>query len=349
MGTSLDDAGDASSKERADSIGPGIERREAAAVTSEVPDRVWRLASAIRAPRGLTSEGLRERFGDLEQVEPAPGQVWRAHWDDVSRLVLLLGNEQRWWRVAPVSIEPTGEDERSLVLDGTRTTFGVEVTVWAGLIRSIPTGTLSRILDEWDEGIAAWCRDTANGRETAPPPGTRRGRPVGGLWETGSSTRATLADELEVLAEAPLVPTLATSTVDLRAAAKAVGLKAVVETLDVAQPEAMAILSRKQPVTAAQAKVLGSLFNMPAEDIAAAAGSLPVDLAVELEQPRWRRTWQRLAGQFGGTEVMARLTAGFGTCGMAYRQTGTSTPDWRARLGQWLSTQPDLESGPPDE
>lgn len=318
-------------------------------MTSEVPDRVRRLASAVRAPRGLTSEGLRERFGDLEQVEPAPGQVWRARWDEVSRLVLLLSAEERWWRVAPVSIEPTGEDERSLVLEGTRTVFGVEVTVWAGLTRSIPTGTLSCVIDEWDQDVPAWCRDTVIGREAPPPPGTRRGQPIADLWATGSPTRGTLADELEVLAEAPLVPTVATSTVDLRAAAKTVGLRAVVETLDVAQPEAMAILSRKQRVTVAQAKALGSLFNLPAEDIAAASGSLPVDLAVELEQPRWRRTWRRLARQLGGTEVMARLTAGFGTLGMAYRQTGTSTPDWRARLGQWLSMQPDLESGPPDE
>lgn len=317
-------------------------------MTSEVPDHIQRLAAAIRAPQRLTAAGLRDRFGDLAQVEPAPGQVWRARWGEVARLVLLLEAEDRLWNVVPVSVEPTGEDESSLVVDGSRTAFEVEVTAWAGLCRSIPTGTLSRIVDQWDHDVSDWCRSTADGIAVEAPPGTRPGHPISVAGDSSSSTRDTLADDLEVLAEAPLVPTSSTSAVNLRVAAKSVGLAAVVSALGLPQPEVMLILQRKRPVTAEQASALASLFKLPAQEITAAAGALPVDLAVELEQPRWRSTWRRLARRFSGDEVMARLTAGYGTFGMAYRQTGVSAPDWRGRVGQWLSTQSDLE-GSADE
>jgi hypothetical protein len=114
-----------------------------------------RLAARMRVPRGLTTSGLSDRFGDPREVQPASGHVWRADWDGVARLVLLLTAEDRRWRVVPVSVEPTGEDERFLVAEASSTVFAVEVTAWAGLAPSIPTGTLSVVIDQWSPQITS--------------------------------------------------------------------------------------------------------------------------------------------------------------------------------------------------
>ncbi len=322
---------------------PPPPRKEAPVVTAEIPDRVRRLAASAQAPHALTTGGIRERFGEPARVRPSAGQVWRATWADVSRLVLLVEAKERYWRVAPVSVEPTGEDHDTLVLSPESTVFGLEVTVWAGLARSIPTGTLSRIVDTWPVEITSWCGDTSAGSIGDPPSGARRGRPGSEPWDGGAMVRVALTDDMDVLAAAPLVPTQQTAQVDLRAAARAVGLRAVVDALGTSQPETMQILSGKRPTTQAQAQALAPLLGFSVDDIMAASGSLPFDLAVELEQPWWRSTWQALARYFQGSETSARISVGFGVFGMAYRQTGETAPDWRGRIGQWLATQPGLQ------
>jgi plasmid maintenance system antidote protein VapI len=314
-------------------------------VTADLPDRLRRLAAAMQVPRALTVAGLRDRFGDLDQVEPAAGQVWRAEWEDVSRLVLLLAAEERQWRVVPVSVEPTGEDDDSLVVDAGRTVFPVEVTAWAGLSALIPTGTLSRVIDDWGPEITAWCTDTAVGTLHEPPADTRRGRPATDPYGGSVTVRASVADDLDILVAAPLVPVQTSAVVDLKAATVRVGLTAVIDALGLPQPTVMKIVQGKHPVTEQQAQVLAGLFGYAVEDIMAAASGLPLDLATELEQPRWRKTWRSLSRRLGVSEYAARLRAGYGTFATAFRQTGRTEPDWRSRISQWLAAHEDEIGG----
>lgn len=316
-------------------------------MTADLPDRLRRLAASVQVPRALTTAGLRDRFGDPGDVEPAAGQVWRAEWDDVSRLVLLVAVEGRRWRVVPVSVEPTGEDDHSLVVAADRTVFAVEVTAWAGQATSVPTGTLSRVIDRWSPEITSWCTDAAGGTLREPPAGARRGRPITDPYDGSATIRASLTDDLDVLVAAPLVPTQAPAAVDLKAAAGRVGLRSVVAALALPQPTVMKIVQGKQPATVDQARVLAGLFGCTTEDIIAAAGGLPLDLAVELEQPRWRDTWRSMARRLRVSEVAARLRVGSGTFAVAFRQTGGAAPDWRGRIEQWLSAHQD-ETGQGD-
>jgi hypothetical protein len=313
-------------------------------VTADLPDRLRRLAAAMQVPRALTVAGLRDRFGDPDQVEPAAGQVWRAEWEDVSRLVLLLAAEERQWRVVPVSVEPTGEDDDSLVVDAGRTVFPVEVTAWAGLSALIPTGTLSRVIDDWGPEITAWCADTAAGTLHEPPAGTRRGRPATDPYGGSVTVRASLTDDLDILVAAPLVPVQTSAVVDLKAATGRVGLPAVINALGLPQATVMKIVQGKHAVTEQQAQVLAGLFGYAAEDILA-AGGLPLNLATELEQPRWRKTWRSLSRRLGVSEYAARLQVGYGTVATAFRQTGGTAPDWRSRIGQWLAAHEDEIGG----
>lgn len=316
-------------------------------MTADRPDRLRQLITSIQAPRALTTAGLRDRFGDAGNVEPTVGQVWRATWDDVSRLVLLVTVEDRRWRVVPVSVEPTGEDDRSLVIAADQTAFAVEVTAWAGRATSIPTGTLCRVIDRWSPGIVSWCADAASKARREPPAGTRPGRRITDPFDANTTIRARLTDDLDVLAAAPLVPTQTPASLDLRAAALSVGLRSVVAALALPQPTVMRIVQGKQPATPEQAQVLAGLFECTTEDIIAAAGGFPLELAVELEQPRWRDTWRSMARRLKVSEAAARLQVGFGTFAAAFRQTGGAGPDWRGRIEQWLAAHQD-ETGQGD-
>jgi hypothetical protein len=302
---------------------------------ADLPDRIHSLAERTKVPPALTTAGLRERFGDPREVEPAPGQVWRADWDGVVRLVLLLTLADRLWRVVPITVEPTSEDDQCLVAEVASTAFSVEVTAWAGLATSIPTGTLGTVLDQWTQEATAWCTAAAAGTFGEPPEGARRGR-VRTLYDWTDTVRAELADDLEKLAVAPLVPTRAPDTVDLKVAAARVGLRNVITGLGIPQNVVMKIVQGKQPPTAEQAQVLAGLFGFAVEDVMAAA-SLPEGLAVELERPRWRNVWRSMARRLQIGEAQARVRVGFGTFAVAFRQTGGAAPDWRSRIEQWLS------------
>jgi hypothetical protein len=308
-------------------------------VTTDLPESVRVLASSLRVPPALTTDGLRERFGDPDGIDPVAGHVRRAEWGNVSLLVLLLGAaDERHWRVVPVSIDPTGEDKNSVVVGTQRTVFPVEVTAWAGLPACLPTGVLSRLVDVWDPDVTTSCASPG----TAPPPGTRRGRSMV-PYGRDAEIRADLQDMLENLADAPLVPVRTTAALDVAAAAASVGLDVVVAALGIALPAVVKIVKGKATVTGDQAAVLARLFDVPVRDVLTAVNGLPSELAVELERPRWRNVWRRWAAELRRAEDAVRLQVGTNVLALGYRQTGgTGTPDWNSRIAHWF-TEHDLE------
>ena len=66
------------------------------------------LAHAAAQPQ-LTEPALRERFGRPDGWPLRAGAVWRARWDDVALLVLLVGNPTAMTvAVTPVTFDDTG-------------------------------------------------------------------------------------------------------------------------------------------------------------------------------------------------------------------------------------------------
>ena len=141
------------------------------------------LAAAAAVPEALRETSRRSRFGPVEQISVTPGQIWRARRDDVVVFLLILGpvvTDERAGlavHVAPVSIDPPGEDEQSLVLELGLTSFGVEVTVWAGLDLFAPIRVLDDILDEVTTEVVDGCLALVRGStDMLVPAGARRGR-----------------------------------------------------------------------------------------------------------------------------------------------------------------------------
>ena len=310
----------------------------------DVARRFLDLAQQSRGPQALSEDGLRERFGEPTEVELETGQVWRARWDEVSVLVLLVELAGRDVLVAPVTIDPPAEDERAAVLEGSNTVFGVECTLWAGMTTTLPMRVLDRVMDAWPAEIVRWTSCAAQDHPEPVPAGARPGQPIRSELDPAAELRAELADELEALCQAPGLPverpgattqglaSLLGPTLDLAALCSALGLQ---------QPDVMKLLRGKVPLEPEQIEAVSQATGLPAEEIASTVRPLPLRLAQTLEHPRWRAVWTQRAERLQVTEAQARLASGYGTFALAARETGGGEPDWDARLRQFLREQDD--------
>ncbi|MGW0582227.1 hypothetical protein ACWD25_41285 [Streptomyces sp. NPDC002920] len=313
-----------------------------------LPQRFLDLAQRARGPRALSEAGLRERFGDPAQVELTTGQVWRARWDEVSMLVLVLDVDDLEVSAVPVTIDPPGEDETSVVVDGSRTAFGVDTTVWAGLVCCVPMRVLERVVDTWDDDIVGCTTARAQDRPGPVVAGLREGQPIRSALEPAAEVRAGLADDLEYLQRAPGLP-IQESGRPAGSLASLLGdrldLGALCAALQLPQPEVMRLLRGKTPLSLDQVDTVASATGLPAEQITRTIRPLPADLVQAVEHPRWRSVWVRRARRLGVSETQARLSGGYGTFALAARQTGGGAADWDARLRQFLRSEDGVEGG----
>ncbi|MFI5796864.1 hypothetical protein [Streptomyces sp. NPDC051677] len=304
-----------------------------------VPQRFLDLAAAVRAPKELSVEGLRARFGNPAEVRLAVGQVWRARWEEASLLVLVLAIADREVNAVPVTIDPPGEDAASLVVDGARTAFGVESTVWAGLAGPVPLRVLDRVVDLWEPDLVAWAAEMADGGAPSVPAGARQGTVPASVFDASEEVRAELEDELDALRAAPGLP-------EAKGTEKVVSLGALLNglpdlpvlgaALGVPQPEVMRILRGSVPLKPGQVEAVASATGLSVDAVAKTVRPLPAALVAAAEHPRWRETWIRRAKRLGVSEGEARLSGGYGTLALAARETGGAEPDWEGRLRQFL-------------
>ncbi|MFE4828113.1 hypothetical protein [Streptomyces sp. NPDC056672] len=304
-----------------------------------VPQRFLDLAAAARAPKALSIGSLRTRFGDPTEMQVSVGQVWRARWEETSLLVLVLAIAAREVHAVPVTIDPPGEDAASLVVDGARTAFGVESTVWAGLAGPVPLRVLDRVVDAWESDLVTWAAETAVGEPSPVPPGARQGVIPMSVFDVSEEVRAELEDDLEALRSAPGLPA-ATGTEKVAALAALLSgppdLPALGTALGVPQPEVMRILRGLVPLKPEQVEAVAGVTGLPVDAVAKTVRPLPAALVAAVEHPRWRETWIRRAQRSGISEGDARLFGGYGAFALAARQTGGEEPDWEGRLQQFL-------------
>jgi hypothetical protein len=307
----------------------------------DIPQRLLDLAEQGRARPELRGEGLRARLS--AQMTITSGQVWRARWDDVIVLVLVLDVMDREVRAVPVTIDPPVEDEHCLVLsEDAATVFGVEVTAWAGMVGGIPVRVLDQPIDAWDDALVQGVRDAAASRAVSVPPSTRRGKPIRSELDPAAALRAHLTDDLDSLRNAPSLPA-ETPGITTPTLAELLGpeldLAALCTALGLPQPQVMTLLRGKAVLTPDQVDTVARATGLSVEQINGTFRPLPLAQVVRMEHPRWRSVWTQRARQLHLTEEQARLRTSYNVFAMAARETGGQEPDWDQRLARFLQDE----------
>ena len=121
-------------------------------------DRLQELISLVHAAAQpqLTESALRERFGRSDGWPLRAGAVWRARWDDVALLVLLVGNPTATTVAATsVTFDDTEAGSDTLVVDFP-SGRGATLAVWRTLRRDLPLALLDRPVGELPLAVIAW-------------------------------------------------------------------------------------------------------------------------------------------------------------------------------------------------
>jgi hypothetical protein len=325
-------------------------------MTRKVPDRVLAAARAARAPEALTEAARRKRFGPVAELPIEPGQLWRARTASVVMFLLLLDGlddeaepDRRRILAAPTTVDPPGEDDRSLVLNETANVFGVEVTVWAGLAKPVPIHVLEDILDQVPGGIVEYCRTLTMGEEplAALPAQSRRGHPIRSAFAPSAEVRSDVEDEWSTLVESAGLP-VANAAIpgELARPKLPLRLAQVMQALGLPQPAAMQLLRGKYPLTPEQAQQLAEVAGLSESDVLDTVHPLPAGVVSAVEHPRARMRLLQLASRTGRSEEQTRRGAAYAVYALAARETGGAGA-WRQRLDRWLDSK--LASGPHDE
>ncbi|PWK89496.1 hypothetical protein C8D88_102770 [Lentzea atacamensis] len=309
--------------------------------------RLLQFAEQVRVPETVSPEGLAARFGAPSDLEVRVGQVWRARWDDISALLLITGVEDLTIEGVPVTLDLPAADDRVFVVEGTLTAFGVDATAWIGLSERFPLRVLEQPVDRWiDELVDGIRAAVADDAATAPPEPAARI-----AFASEAVMWAELADDLAALRAVPALPheVEGESPTTLRSLfGKGLDLRVLVEALrplGYAQPDVMALLNGKKPLTPDAADAVAKVTGFEREKIEAAVVPLPRGFVAEVDHPRWRQVWQRRAERYGLDEATARLDGSYEFFARAARETGSGQVDWRARLTQYVQREEDGSAG----
>jgi hypothetical protein len=291
-----------------------------------------RLAHSVAQPQ-LTEAALRERFGRSVHWPLLPGVVWRARWDNVVLLVLLVGNPTVATVTAiPVTFDATGADADTLLVTSA-SGRGVRLAVWRSLRRDLPLAVLDRPIDELAPAVVAW---TAAG---PVPDDAQPGGPTLPSAAPRGPVRADLQDDLDALIAAfpaltPVPSRRSATGIRKRVSPSEEQFAALMTRLGVSLPVVLELVDgKRQPSPEDAAALLDVLGVTP--DVTPP----PADLVVEMYHPRWKATVLDLARRDDVNEAAARTAMASGAFALAARQTGEQTPDWRERLARWADAE----------
>lgn len=298
-----------------------------------IPKHLLALAHAAAAPAELQERSC-------EEIKP--GQIWRARWEGISVAVLVVGalseeNRELCVPVVPITIEPHGENEQSLVIDSFANMFGIEVALWLGLKKEIPLRTLDICFGEMPNQITAYCELVSRDESAEVPYGARIGRPITSVFADDAEIEATLEDELAELAQAKglVVEDSGPTRLHLREQIAHIDLDDVMAELNITQAVAMQVLRGHARLTVGQIQILARLANMNPEDVSQLFQGLPGAVILAVEHPRWRRELDRLAAHSGRKVYEVREEAAHEILAMAARQT-RSSHSYDDRLARWI-------------
>jgi plasmid maintenance system antidote protein VapI len=274
---------------------------------------------------------------EAEPGDPTPGQLWRARWDDVVELVLLLAVGDADVAAAPISLDDRYADEDTVILQRMQTSLATTVAVWTGLARRLPMCVLDRLLGMVDVDVtdSAWI-------DSAVSAGATRGRAAVGPLDAVNHVRARIGDSIGSLAEATWAPS-GTGALGKLLASTSVNPQQLVDLLDVKPQTALAMCRGQRAATPEQAEKLAPVLKMPDQAVLEANPAPPRGLVQRMSRPRRRAQVNQLATRRGVEERSAWLSATYAVYALAARQTGPQTePAWDERIDQYF--QVTLES-----
>jgi hypothetical protein len=290
-----------------------------------------RLAHTAAQPQ-LTEPALRERFGRSDHWPLRPGAVWRARWDDVVLLVLLVGNPTATSVTAtPVTFDTEAEPDTLLVTSTSGR--GVRLTVWRTLRRNLPLAVLDRPIDELAPAVVAW---TADG---PAPDDAQLGGPTLPSAASRSPVRADLEDDLDALIAAvpaltPVPSRQSATGIQKRVSPSEEQFAALTTRLGVSLPVVLDLVDGKRQPSPEEAAAVLDIVG-----VAPQVTPLPAELVVEMYHPRWKAAVLDLVRRRDVNEAVARTVMASGAFALAARQTGEQTPDWRERLARWADAE----------
>lgn len=279
--------------------------------------------AAERLRRAVAAAALPADVATGQASEPAAGQLWRARWEQLATLVVILQTTtDEAVEVAPAAPDADYADEQALVIPADDVPVRRELVVWLGLARPVPI----RVLDTCFGALArGWRARAVHGMRVASAADPR------------TEYRAHLTSTLGQLAESPAwVPVGAGTLADgLRRAG--VTPTDLVNRLDVTPQAALAVLRGDAPVTAVQATQLARLLDRSADDILAANPAPDHGVVLAMDQPRFKRRVLCLAAQQRTSEREARLTAAYGAAFAARQNQLSAAADWAERLDRYFA------------
>ena len=290
------------------------------------------LAHAAVQPQ-LTELALRERFGRSDGWPLRAGAVWRARWDDVALLVLLVGNPMATTvAVTPVTFDDTGADADTLLV-AFPSGRGAALAVWRTLRRDLPLALLDRPVGELPLAVIAWA---AGG---PVPDDARLAGPALPSVVFRSPVRADLEDDLDGLIAAVPALTPVASRRAVTGARKRVlpseeQFAVLMARLGVSLPVVLDLVDGKREPSPEEAAALRDIIGITPE-----VTPPPAELVIEMYHPRWKATVLDLAGRRDMKEAAARAVMASEAFALAARQTGDQIPDWRERLARWADAE----------
>jgi hypothetical protein len=254
-------------------------------------------------------------------------------WDDVSLLVLLVSNPTPTTvTVTPVTFDDTGADADTLLVTAAAAN-GVPLAVWRTLRRDLPLAVLDRPVDELASAVIAW----AIGGQA--PDDAQLGGPTLPSVASRSPVRADLEDDLDTLIAAvpaltPTLPKAAAAGPRKRISPSDEQFAALMVRLEAELPTVLDLVDGKRQPNPDEAAVLLDILGVTPEVVPP-----PVELMIEMYQPRWKVTVLDLARRHDLGEAVARMAMANGAFALAARQTGDQIPDWRERLARWADAE----------
>lgn len=280
----------------------------------------------------VTADSLLDRLRQMSWPQPPldtpevhPGQVWRAAWEDVVCLVMVLSiPEGRWVRAAAATGEPIGDDRTV----SAATDSGLAMNVWSDVASMLPLFVLEqRVGDVSDEVLASVLAAQDQPPLTWPP--------ITSIHDDRALFRASLLDAVETLASLDWAEVRPSGDANLRDLAAERGLKAsdLARILGTTPGEGRRLLDGKRNLTVSEAQEFAMEFGQPVQTVV----SFDEGLLTELDQPALRPLLhQRAVDRFAGDEVAARRDVAEFTGALAARHREAGERNWRELLQEYL-------------